>query len=408
VNEYWRLSLTFVVALAVALDVMSRPSSAQEQAQPRAARSPLPPEQIKTLVDQLGADEFLARETAMLELVAVGGPAIPAVATSVRGSSLEATSRALYVLQQIGLSPDPDTQEAARAALAQAATQRENTTVARRAAGTLAQLLELRAAQALTELEGLGAKVSRSQSFNGVAVEEIVESIEIGASFRGEAADLARLKWLTAIKLILSGDKIRDEWLKSAAAMTEVEELHLYQAAVSDAGLAAFAEHPNIRELGIYYTPVTGAALAHMQKLPRLSFVKLYGTKIERADATKFQEAQALPADKLDHRKGAFLGVGCMTIDNACVLSTVHAGSPAEKAGLERDDVLIRFGDARVADFAALTAQISQLDSGDVAEIEVQREVEDEEGRLRTKRVVVRATLAPWDLELAVENGQRP
>ena len=344
----------------------------------------------------------------MLELVSVGKAAIPAISPVFAGASLEATSRALYVLQQIGLSPDPDTQEASRAALVQAAAQRENPAVARRAAGVLSQLLELRAAQALTELEGLGAKVVRSQSFNGLNIVEIVDSLEIGPDFRGDAADLARLKWLTAIKLIFVGEKVRDDWLRAAAAMSEVEELHLYQAAISDAGLAAFAEHANIRELGIYYTPLSGAALAHCQKLPRLSFVKLYGTKIERADAVKFKETANLPEDKLDHRKGAFLGIGCSPLEEQCIISTVHVGSPAEKAGLLRDDVLLRLGDAKVKNFASLTAQISQLDAGDVAEIEVQREVEDDDGQIRTKKFVVKATLAPWEVELAVENGQRP
>ncbi len=400
--------MTLMIALAVALAVQPRLSIAQQPVKPRAARPPLTAEQLQALVGQLGADEFLARETATIELVAAGGDAIPALNSVFTGASLEATSRALYVIQQIGLSPDPQTQEAARGALEQAATLRENPTVARRAAAALAQLMELRATQALRELEGLGVRVVRSQSFNGVAIEEIIESLRIGPDYRGGAAELARLKWLTAVKVIFVGEKVRDDWLQAAAAMTEVEELHLYQAAVSDAGLAAIAEHPNIRELGIYYTPLTGAALAHCRKLPRLSLVKLYGTKIARADALKFKEAVNLPEDKLDHRQGAFLGVGCSRIENTCVLTTVHAGSPAEKAGLLRDDVLIRFGGAQVADFAALTAMISQLDSGDVVEIEVQREVEDDDGQIRTKKIVVKATLAPWDVELAVENGQRP
>jgi len=410
----WQTKLSHLVALAAALGVFphdiqaQEPTRAQQPAAARRARALRTADELKALVAQLNADEFLARETAMLELVAAGRDAIPALAPALSGTSLEATSRALYVLQQIGLSADPDTQEAARAALVQAASSRENPGVAKRAAGALAQLLELRASQALTELERIGAKVVRSQSFNGVTVEEIVASIEIGPDFRGEASDLGRLKWLTATRLVLVGDKIRDEWLAAAAAMSEVEELHLYQVAISDAGLAAIAEHPNLRDLGIYYSPLTGAALVHLDKLPRLAFVKLYGTKVPRADALKLKETLNLPEDKLDYRKGAFLGVGCMRIENACVLSTVHPASPAEKAGLERDDVLVRFGDAKVTDFAVLTALISQLDAGDVAEIEVQREVEDADGRIRTRNIVVKATLAPWDVKLAVENGQRP
>jgi len=400
----WLAKTLRLVALALALQPLV--AVAQEPAPPRAAKPARTAEQLKSLVEQLSADEFLARETAMIELVGAGKAAIPAVSSAFNGASLEATSRALHVVQQLGLSPDPDTQEAARLALVQAASSRENPAVARRAAGVLAQLLELRSAQALAELEALGAKVVRSQSFNGATVEEIIESLEIGPDFRGGAAALSRLKWLAAVKLILVGDKVKDDWLKQAAGMTAVEELHLYQVAVTDEGLAAIAEHPGIRQLGIYYTPLTAQALAHCEKLPRLSFFKLYRTKIERADAEKFQVRTGL--SKLDYRKGAFLGVGCMTIENACVLSTVHAGSPAEKAGLLRDDVLLRFGETKIDTFETLTGLISQLDAGDAAEIEVQREVEDDQGNIRTRKVVVKATMSPWNVELAVENGQRP
>jgi len=395
-----------VVTLAVAL----APLAAEAQGPPatRPARRALSPDQLKALVEQLSADEFLARETAMIELVRAGGPAIPAVSAALTGGSLEATTRALHVLLQIGLSPNPTTQEDARLALVQAASQRENPAVARRAASVLAQLLDLRSARALTELEGLGAKVKRSQSFNGATLEEIIESIEIGPDFRGDVGDLARLKWLTAIKLVLVGEKVRDDWLKQAAGMTDVEELHLYRTSISEEGLAAIAEHPSIEQIGIYYTPLSSKALAHLEKLPRLSFVKLYGTKVERADVEAFLAKTGLPNDKVDHRKGAFLGVGCMTIDGACVLSKVHEGSPAEKAGLARDDVLLSFNGTKVADFATLTGLISQLDSGDVADVEVQREVEDEQGNIRTRKITVKATLSPWDAELAVENGARP
>lgn len=404
----WLMLTTWLVAIAAALAVPLSSGLAQVPAPTRAAKPARTAEQLKILVEQLSADEFLARETAMIELVGAGQAAIPAVSTAFNGASLEATSRSLHVLQQLGLSPDPDTQEAARLALVHAASSRENPAVARRAAGVLAQLLELRSAQALAELESLGAKVVRSQSFNGATVEEIVESVEIGPDFRGGAAELSRLKWLAAVKLILVGDKVRDDWLKQAAGMTAAQELHLYQVAITDDGLAAIAEHPGIRQLGIYYTPLTAKALAHFEKLPRLGFVKLYGTKIERTQVKRFQQATGLPDDKVDLRKGAFLGVGCMTIENACVLSTVHAGSPAEKAGLLRDDVLLRFGAKKVDDFATLTGLISQLDAGDAAEIEVQREVEDEQGNVHTKKVVVKATMSPWSVELAVENGQRP
>ena len=253
---------------------------------------------------------------------------------------------------------------------------------------------------------GLTAAIARSQSFNGVTTEDIVESVEIGPAFRGELADLSRLKWLTAIRLVLVGPRVNDAWLKAAAAMTEVEELHLYQAAVTDEGLAAIARHPGLKRLGAYYTPFTDVSLGHLGELPLLTHTKFYGTKISPMAAQKFM-ADAGLAD-VDYRKGAFLGVGCTPIDNECVLTTVHGGSPAEKAGLLRDDVLVRFGTAKVDSFKTLTALISQLDAGEEVEIEVRRHVDDDAENIRTKNFVLKATLAPWDVELAVENGLRP
>ena len=151
---------------------------------------------------------------------------------------------------------------------------------------------------------------------------------------------------------------------------------------------------------------VSDEALAHLQKLPALNFVKLYGTKVTLPAVEKFQAATGLT--KVDHRKGAFLGVGCQSFDGTCLISTVHENSPAERAGLLRDDQLVRFGDAKVVDFESLTAEISRRDSGDEIEIEVQRQVLNDEGRIVLRSIVTKATLGPWEQELAVQNGMRP
>jgi membrane-associated protease RseP (regulator of RpoE activity) len=256
-------------------------------------------------------------------------------------------------------------------------------------------------------LELLGAKISRGQSFNGFGVEEYILTIELGPDFRGSEQDLRRLKWLPDVELlILAGPKATDAWLKQAAAIERLSELHLYETAASDAGLAAFAGHASLTQVGIYYTPISDEALPHLQKLPGLNFMKLYGTKITRGAVEKFQAATGLA--KVDHRKGAFLGVGCQNFDGACVISTVHESSPAEKAGLERDDQLVRFGDVKTADFEALTAQISQRDVAEEVEIEVQRQALDDQGNIVRRSVITKVKLGPWEQELAVRNGMRP
>jgi hypothetical protein len=366
------------------------------------------PKQLAQWVQELDADEFLARENAMLGLIDAGPAAIAVLKDMPEPPrSIEAATRITHVLQALGTSPDFDVQEQARAALAELAARKEMPQIARRAAFTLEALNERRAAQSIAELETLGAQIVRGENFNGFSLEEYIESIEIGPDFRGSEQDLRRLKWLPETKVLMFvGPRATDGWLKHAAAMERLSELHLYEAATTDAGLATLANHASLTEIGLYYTPLTDEGLAHLQKLPALNFVKLYGTKATREGVEKFQTASGLA--KVDHRNGAFLGVGCMQLDGFCILSTVHRDSPAARAGLEHDDRLVRFGDTKVTDFESLTAEISQRNVGNDVEVEVQRKGLDDQGNTVYRTVVTQVKLGPWDLKAAVDNGMRP
>lgn len=401
-RKFARCSLAAAMSL-----VWLAPLVAQEAVRPTLAAKLAPTaQQLQAWVRDLEADEFLARETAMLNLVAAGKPAVAALKSVFPSNSRETTSRALFVLQQLGLSPDPEVQELACEALVELAATKENANTARQAQVALDWVTEQRSVQALAELEALGAKIVRSQNFNGFAVEEVIDTIELGDDFKGQLQDLRRLKWLGILRVVLTGEKVTDEWLPHAAAMAELEEIHLYKTKVTSEGLLALKDHASLQQVGIYYCPLDDAALAALEKLPALNFIKLYGTSISTGGVAKFQEKTGLT--KVDHRRGAFLGVGCMNLDGACLISTVHPKSPAEEAGLMQDDLLVRFGDSRVSDFESLTAQISQLDAGAEVEIEVQRQIEDENGRLALKNLVLKAKLAPWSADLAVKNGPRP
>lgn len=72
---------------------------------------------------------------------------------------------------------------------------------------------------------------------------------------------------------------------------------------------------------------------------------------------------------------GAYLGtVPDMAGDVTGVkLSGVRAGSPAEKAGLQRDDIITRIGDAEVNDLQGMTDALRAHKPGDVVPIVVQR-----------------------------------
>jgi hypothetical protein len=372
-------------------------------AQEPAASKPQPAhEQIALWVKSLDADEFLDRETAMLALLDAGPAALPALQPVLTGGSLEATSRAFFVVRQIGLTGDTEAQEQVSQLLVDLASRKEAPTLARRAATALAELNQQRSIKALAVLETLGAKLVRLDAGGGL-FEEPVQSIEIGDNFQGEDSDLRRLKWVADVPLLLlTGKKATDAWVKYAAAMPSLEKLHLYQAAVTNAGLAPLAENTTLRELGIYYVAVGDEVLQPLLKLPLLGFIKLYGTKVSAEAVEKFRESSGIAVDS---RRGAFLGVGCQNAE-PCMISTVHAGSPAAKGGLLQGDTVLRFGGKAIKNFDALTEFLRNSDVDDTVEIEVLRQV-SEDGQLTYRRVSATLKLAPWDMEAAVQNPRR-
>jgi PDZ domain len=387
---------------AVPIGPLPRPAT---RAAPAAPRIKPTPEQIDAWIRELDADEFFTRETATVQLLEAGPVVLSALKPVLSGGSLEATSRALYIVRQIGVAADIDTQDEAGRLLMELAGRQETPALARRAAATLDELTQQRSAYALAELEELGAKIARSQAIGAVLPEEPAISIELSETFRGDEHDLRRLKWVTSAPvLILSGKQVTDGWIKHAAAMPGLDELHLYQARISDDGLAPLSESATLKQLGLYYTPVTEAVLAPVSKLPLLAFIKLYGTKVSREGVVKFKNATGMA---VDHRRGAFLGVGVLGFDDTCRISTIHDDSPAAKAGLLRDDTIVRFGDEAVGNFGSLTELISQRDVGEEVEMEVIRGTIGDEGLPTPRRITTKVLLAPWELEPAVRNSRR-
>jgi PDZ domain len=371
-------------------------------ARPAPSKPAPSPEELAAWVRELDADEFLTRETAMTQLLEAGPPALAALKPVLAAGSLEATSRGLFVVRQLGLSPDDQTQDLATQMLEELAAREETPLIARRAAAAWQELKEERTALAQSELANLGAKIARTQVAGGFFVNEGVLSIEIGDDFRGKDGDLKRLKWLSDVPiLMLVGKQVTDEWLKYAASLPGLEELHLYQTTITDAGLAPLRDHPTLKQLGIYYAPISDKALDLLKGLPRLVFVKLYGTKVTVKAKDNFRAATTI---NVDHRRGAFLGVGARGAGGGCRISRVHDGSPAAKAGLVEDDEVIRFGPSEIKNFDELTNAISLCNAGDDVEIEVIRRQVDNQGNFSQRNVIAKVALTPWELEPAVHN----
>jgi hypothetical protein len=370
-----------------------------------APKRPATPAELEKWASNLDSDEFLAREEATLKLIAAGTPAIKYVQPIVSHPSLEASTRALHVLRDIGLSSNLDTQEAVRTALEEIA--KQPTPVGKRASRTTAWLNEQRSSQTIRDLEQLGAKIQRTEYSDGLQEIVTVEAVQLGPGWKGDDKDLRRLKWLVDVRqLVLIGDKMGDSALAQAALMPGLKSLHLHRTAVTDKGMQILAGCGALQEFGAYYSGLGDEGIAPLGKLPSLTRVKLYGTKVTLEAKERLNTALNKLA-KIDFRRGGFLGISCAPdFDGLCRISTVHPDSPASKAGLQTRDVLVLFAGKEIKTFEDLTDTISQHQAGENLEVEILRDVLDPDEK--QKSIKLKVTLGEWDVDLSVSGGQLP
>lgn len=342
-------------------------------------------EQTRRWIGQLDAEHFVDREVATERLIKAGPVVIDAVQAAAQEGNLEVTTRAVYILRELALSPDDAVADAAHAALERVAAPKL-TSAARRAQATLARLDSIRQDRAIAELKRLGAVIDSRASALGLGIIEGY-TIELGDSWRGEVQDLARLRWLRdAGELIVVGPRVTDEWLAYLAPLTDLTVLTIKRANITDDGLAHLLGMKRLSLLSLLYVPVTDHVVAQLQQLRGIVRIRIYGSQMTESGADRLR--QALAATEIDFRRGAFLGIGCEDHGDGCIILRVSANSAAEKAGLQLNDMVYEYEDRRVADFKALTAAIAGNAAGDTVTLKIIRD-----GQSLSKRV----TLGEWE-----------
>ena len=327
---------------------------------------------VAKAVENLDADRFPVREEAMTKLLAAGGPSVGPLTDAILTGSVELVQRGIHVLRELALTGDADTQELARAALERIS--KDKAPVAsRRAKATLTSLSDIRQARAIEDLQRLGARIATSHFFGGQFVENVT-LLEIGADWKGDIKDLRRLRWLKGVQQVrFIGGQVTDEWLPFLSSMENLMALTLKRTQVTDAGLANIRGLPKLQQVWLMYSPIGDPAVEHLLTLKQAAQLKLYGTKITREGAKRLTEE--LVNAKIDHREGAFLGVNCQAHPLGCEVVLVQANTAAATAGLEANDIILRYAGQRVSNFDALTAQISLNKPGDKVPIELARDI---------------------------------
>jgi serine protease Do len=73
---------------------------------------------------------------------------------------------------------------------------------------------------------------------------------------------------------------------------------------------------------------------------------------------------------------GAFLGIVSDPESESCKIGEIREGSPAEKAGLQVDDIIRKFDGKRIESFEDLRKMVADRKPGDRIDVEVRRGLE--------------------------------
>ncbi|MCH7725153.1 MAG: PDZ domain-containing protein [Planctomycetes bacterium] len=363
------LSLMAVVSLFFALGIVT---AFAEDAEAPPDKKPQPStEQILKWVRDLDSDRFVHRETATKKLVDAGRAAIVPLTKHLPKTGLEVTTRGIFVLRELALDNDDETAEAARLAL-EKLSKPAGTSVARRASSTLAELDQMRQARAIQELKSLGAIIGTRYVQVGQAILPNVFSVQIGPNWNGKTEDLRRLRWLGDVQQIeLSGPTVTDATLAHVGKMKNLTIVMIKRAKITNAGIAHLKSLSAVQYIAIFYCPVDDMSIAHLKVHERATLLKLYGTQISKDGAKRLKEAMANAT--IDHRDGAFLGVGAAVHPLGCSISIVQPDSSAAKAGLQVNDIIVKYDGEKVTDFQKLTQLIGANRAGEKVTIEVLR-----------------------------------
>lgn len=346
---------------------------------------------VRAWVKALDADEFARREEATEALTSAGALAIEELARQdLAGQNLEVVARGMHVLQQLALSDDAKVEEQSRELLEQLSTSK-NPAAARRAESTLSALNGMRQDRTIAQLKELNVRVAMNTTQVGLVLVQEVLTVEIDDSFSGTAADLKRLRYLEDVRLVqLSGERIDDEVLSYIAQIKHLQYLKVKWAKITSKGLAPFADLPELQHVSILYSPIDDHAVETLAKVKTLNNVRLYGTDVTKLAAARLEEqlGGGEGVKKVDHRQGAFLGIGGDRGTRGCQVTLVQPNSVAQKAGIQPGDIVVRFAGEPVADFEALTLAIAKYKARDTVAFEILRE----DGPRK-----VEVTLGEWD-----------
>jgi hypothetical protein len=278
-------------------------------------------EQIAKWVADLDSNQYRVREAATQQLAAASVAAIEPLVSAANSKNPEPADRAVWILRQLGQSPDRDV---ALAALSGLASLRDRPAIVEQAEAALDRLREQICQEELAKLGGRLTIVVDQMEFTQVQMLRVV----LDDNWHGTTDDLKGLKGL----------KHRNFF-------------RLEGAAVGDAEARLFADLDHLQVLKLINTRVTPAAVDAI--------------KAQNPAATVYMKNRALfGISGTSHTQGVIQGV---------VVQSVQPGTAAATAGVAPGDVITQIEGQPLPDFDRLTARIAQHAPGDEIDVQILR-----------------------------------
>lgn len=285
------------------------------------------PAPVGATISRLGDPRFEVREQATKALEQAGIIAIAPLRDAAAGDNLEITCRAIKSLAAILDTDDDATFDAAETALEQLEAS-ANASAARRAAVALESQPLRRLNRSVARLNLLGGGVRRMKR-TGLGLPE--SNSEPGAVF-------------VPTHVILL-----DRWTGGSAGLVNIKRMNSSLKVLADTGQIQMISWP----LPLYVIDGANVSPEALEELQH-----------------------SLPGLNIEPRGPARLGVTCERRLGECVIDGIEENSGAERAGLRKSDVVVRYDGETVESFDQLTQITRRHKAADRVKLGVQREGE--------------------------------
>ncbi|HMO92023.1 MAG TPA: PDZ domain-containing protein [Pirellulaceae bacterium] len=342
-------------------------------------------EKIQRFIGQFNADSFQLRNRASQEVLRFGPTAINSLASATLHDDPEVRFRAFEALKHLALRGDDDTILRIESVLNELS-DHSSPAVANAAQNRLQQLAIDLERVITARFIALGAKVDASyDTFSEVPPRGLV----IDSNWQGSSQDLQLVRRLSSINsLEIKSEKMDELVLRSIIELEHLTSLKLETSNLGNHAIPILLHSKSLQSLELRYLPIDDSVVDLLIAAENLRKLTLVGTRI--SDDGWVELSSSISSDRLDFRRGGFLGLRTMVTESPCIITDVIGDSAAAEAGFHVGDRIVDFNGELIDNGQEFISAVSKCYVGDRVKITVIRSGSEE--------LVFEVTLGRWNM----------